>query len=138
MANEGEDTLLQDECVDNLFDVLIEFEDYKEIEDFTSSYRKQSEAESSDDSAIHIRKIRRALPLPSDTEESDEDHGIEWSDFALRKNSNEFEGSPDPNVFPRDVENVEDVAELFIGNDLFQFISIETNRYYKQNSNRRK
>ena len=58
MANEGEDTLLQDECVDNLFDVLIEFEDYKEIEDFTSSYRKQSEAESSDDSEIHIRRIR--------------------------------------------------------------------------------
>ena len=46
--------------------------------------------------------------------------------------------SPGPNVFPRDVQNVEDVAKLFIGNDLFQFINIETNRYYEQNSNRRK
>ena len=57
MANEREDTLLQDEYVDNLSDVPIEFEDSEEIEDSTSSDRKQSEAESSDDSEIYIRRI---------------------------------------------------------------------------------
>ncbi|XP_043514178.1 uncharacterized protein LOC122530876, partial [Frieseomelitta varia] len=99
---------------------------------------KQSEAESSDDSEIRRRRIRRTLPLPSDTEESDEDNSGEWSDFDLPRNNNEFEGSPGPNVFLRDTQNVENVVELFIGNNLFEFISTETKSYYNQNSNRRK
>lgn len=135
MADEREDTVIHDECVDNLSDVPIEFGDCEE--DIASS-ENQSEAESSDDSEIGTRRIRRTLRLPTDSDESDEDDSITWSDFDLPRTNNEFEGSPGPNVFPRDTQNVEDVMELFIGNDLFEFISNETNRYYNQNFNRRK
>ena len=138
MANEKEDTIIRDECVDILSDVPSEFEDCEELEDITSS-EKENEATSSDESEIYRRRIRRTLPLPSDTEESDEDNSREWSDFDLpRNNNNAFEGSSGPNVLPKDANNIEDVVELFIGNDLFEFISTETNRYYDQNFTRRK
>lgn len=126
MANEREDTIIRDECADSLSDVPLEFLDCEEMGDITSS-EKQSKVESSDDSEIRRRRIQRTLPLPSDTEESDEDISGDWSDFDLPRNNNEFEGSPGPNVFPRDIKNVEDVVELFIGHDLFEFISTETN-----------
>ena len=110
-----EDTFIQDKCVDNLFDISIEFEDSEEKEDFTYSDKE----------------------LPSDIEDSDEDNDIEWSDFDLLKNNNEFEGSSRSNIFRKDIQNVENFANLFI-NDLFEFISMEMNRYYIQNSNRNK
>nr|XP_012148632.1 PREDICTED: piggyBac transposable element-derived protein 4-like [Megachile rotundata] len=43
-----------------------------------------------------------------------------------------------PNIFPKDTKNIEDIVELYIGNDLFEYISSETNKYYSQNCNRRK
>ena len=76
MANEKEDTIIRDECVDILSDVPSEFEDCEELEDITSS-EKENEATSSDESEIYRRRIRRTLPLPSDTEESDEDNSRE-------------------------------------------------------------
>ncbi|XP_048514356.1 piggyBac transposable element-derived protein 4-like [Athalia rosae] len=137
MASEKEDTVIRDECVDILSDVPSEFEDFKEVEDIASS-EKENEATSSDESEICRRKIRQPMPLPSDTEESDEDNGIDWSDLDLPRNNNDFEGSFGPNILSRDATNIEDVVELFIGNDLFEFICTETNRYYDQNSTKRK
>ncbi|XP_047369102.1 piggyBac transposable element-derived protein 4-like, partial [Vespa velutina] len=111
MANEKEDTIIHDECVDILSDVPSEFQDCGELEDITSS-EKENEAISSDESEICRQKIRRTLPLSSDIEESDED--------------NRFSG---PNVLPRDTNNIEDVVELFIGNDLK--ISTNADRLFK-------
>ncbi|KAL6418457.1 hypothetical protein ACFW04_012075 [Cataglyphis niger] len=137
MAGEKEDTVIRDECVDILSDVPSEFEDFKEVEDIASS-EKENETTSSDESEIYRRKIRQPIPLPSDTEESDEDNGIDWSDLDLSRNNNDFEGFFGPNILSRDATNIEDVVELFIENDLFEFICTETNRYYDQNSTKRK
>lgn len=37
----------------------------------------------------------------------------------------------------QDIQNTEDVMELFIGHDLFEFFSTKTNKYYIQNSKKR-
>lgn len=44
VTNEGEDTLIRDECSDSLYHFSVELEDCEEIEDITSS-EKQSEVE---------------------------------------------------------------------------------------------
>lgn len=95
-------------------------------------------ATSLDESEIYRRRIRPPIPLPSDNEESDEDNGREWSDLNLPWNNNDFEGSFGPNILPRHANHIEDVVGLFIGNDLFELINTETNRYYNQNSTKRK
>ncbi|KAG7197572.1 hypothetical protein KM043_001326 [Ampulex compressa] len=76
MTDEGEDTFIKAECIDDLSDVPNEFDDSEEIGDFTGSGNKQSDAESSDDSDICVRRMRRTLPLLSDMKESDEDQDI--------------------------------------------------------------
>ncbi|XP_046835606.1 uncharacterized protein LOC124431580 [Vespa crabro] len=96
MANEKEDTIIRDECVDILSDVPSEFQDCEELEDITSS-EKENEAISSDESEICRQRIRRTLLLPNDTEESDEDNNRQWSDFYLPRNNNAFKGSSGPN-----------------------------------------
>lgn len=73
MANEKEDTIIRDECVDIFSNVPSEFEDCEELGDIMSS-EKKNEATFSDESEIYKRRIRRTLPLPSDTGESDEDN----------------------------------------------------------------
>ncbi|KAI4474912.1 hypothetical protein M0802_015379 [Mischocyttarus mexicanus] len=66
--------------------------------------------------------------------ESDKDNSSEWSDFDLPRNNNAFKGSSSPNVLLRDANNNEDVVELFIGNDLFEFnrISEINNRKHRR------
>lgn len=41
-------------------------------------------------------------------------------------------------IFPDNPQSVTDVTSLFIGNDLFEKIATETNRYYITNSHRYK
>jgi hypothetical protein len=72
MADEREDTVIEDERADYLSDVAIEFDDREEVEDIASP-EIQSEAESLDDSGISTRRVLRTLRLPTDTDESDED-----------------------------------------------------------------
>ncbi|KAK9294990.1 hypothetical protein QLX08_010563 [Tetragonisca angustula] len=129
MANEREDTITRDNCADSLSDVPLEFLDCEEMGEITFS-EKQGKVESSDDSEIRRRRIQRTLPLPSDTEESAESGQI----LIYRGTIINSKGL----LFPRDEQYVENVVELFIGHDLFEFISAETNRYYNQNSKRRK
>lgn len=138
MASKSEDTVIDDEFADSSSDVSVEFDVGKRTEEIKSS-KEQSESESSDDCKAHTRRIRRLLSLPSDPEESDEDCSLESSDVDLPNTSNdEFEGSPSPNVFPKDIQNVENAVELFIGDDFFELICTETNRYYNQNASKRK
>ena len=60
MAHEGEDTVIYEECADDLSDVPIDIADWEE--DVADSI-KESEAESSD-SEVFTRRIRRTLRLP--------------------------------------------------------------------------
>ncbi|XP_047360348.1 piggyBac transposable element-derived protein 4-like isoform X2 [Vespa velutina] len=135
MADERDDTIIYDECADVLSDVPDDFADWEEDDGYQ---KNESEAESSEDSEIPTRKIRRTLQLPTDSDESDKEDSAQWSDFDLPRTNNKFEGSPGPNIFPKDTQSVEDIVELYIGNDLFEYISNETNKYYSQNCNKRK
>ncbi|XP_025162453.1 piggyBac transposable element-derived protein 4-like [Harpegnathos saltator] len=135
MADERDDTNIYDECADVLSDVP---DDLADSEEDIGYQKDESEAESSEDSEIFPRKIRRTLRLPTDSDESDEEDSAQWSDFNLPRTNNKFEGSPGPNIFPKDTQSLEDIVELYIGNDLFEYISNETNKYYSQNFNRRK
>nr|XP_022903201.1 piggyBac transposable element-derived protein 4-like [Onthophagus taurus] len=125
MADERKDTIIKDECADDLSDVPSDIADYEE----DIAYPKnESEAEFSDDD----------VQLATDSDESDEDHSTPWSDFDLPRTNNEFEGSFGPNLFPEDTQSIEDIVKLFIGNDLFEYISSETNKYHNQNCKKRK
>lgn len=44
-----------------------------------------------------------------------------------------FRGTPGPTVFPTNTSMVDEFVDMFIGNDLFEFIATETNRYHAQN-----
>lgn len=75
-----------------------------------------------------LKRIRRTIRQLTQKNE-DENHDIEWSDFDLSKNNNEFKESLRPNVFFRKIYKIEDFVNLFIGNDFFEFNSIETSKY---------
>ncbi|CAK9820306.1 hypothetical protein ANTPLA_LOCUS10546 [Anthophora plagiata] len=135
MTDKRDDTIIYDECADVLSDVP---DDLIDLEEDNVYQKNESEAESSEDSEIPTRRIRRTLRLPTDSDESDEEDSAQWSDFDLPRTNNKFEGSPGPNIFPKDTQRVEDIVELYIGNDLFEYISNEINKYYSQNCNRRK
>ncbi|KAL2727380.1 piggyBac transposable element-derived protein 4 isoform X1 [Vespula maculifrons] len=53
--------------------------------------------------------------------------------IRLRTIKCKFEDSTEPNVFSKEVQNVEDFADLFIESELIELISMET---YTQNSNK--
>ncbi|KAI4476827.1 hypothetical protein M0804_013271 [Polistes exclamans] len=137
MASEGEDMVIHNECANSLSEVSVELDDGKKIEDIIT-LKEQSESESSDDSEAHTRNIWQLLSLSNDSEESDEDYSSEWLDYDLSNTSNEFEGFSGPNGFPRNLRKVENVVKLFIEDDLFELISTLTNKYYNQNSLKRK
>nr|XP_012145428.1 PREDICTED: uncharacterized protein LOC105663073 [Megachile rotundata] len=135
MADERDDTIIYDECADILSDVPDELADWEKDIKYKEN---ESGAESSEDSEILTRRIQRTLQLASDSDESDEEDSAQWSDFDSPRTNNKFEGSPGPNIFPKDTKNIEDIIELYIGNDLFEYISNKTNKYYSQNCSRRK
>ncbi|XP_068993070.1 piggyBac transposable element-derived protein 4-like [Neodiprion pinetum] len=134
MADERDDANIYDECADDLSDVPDDLADWEDIE----NQKSESEAESSDGSEILTSRIRRTLRLPTDSNESDDEDSTQWSEFDLPRTKNEFEGFPGPNIFPKDTQSVEDITELSIGNDLFEYICNETNKYHRQNCDKRK
>ncbi|CAK9830498.1 hypothetical protein ANTRET_LOCUS7657 [Anthophora retusa] len=100
MADEREDTIIYDECADDLSDVPIDIADWEEdIADPTN----ESKAESSD-SEILARRIRRTVRLASYSDESEEDDSVPWSGFDLPRTNDEFKGFPGPNIFPEETE----------------------------------
>lgn len=46
-------------------------------------------------------RIERTQRLPTDSVVSDEEYSVQWSEFGLPRNNNEFEGSPGSNIFRR-------------------------------------
>lgn len=93
-----------------------------------------SECESDED-FFHPRK-RRVLPiLSSDSEQSDNEE-VEWSEYDNPPNIEQFLGQSGVVVIPNNPESVIEVVQLFIGNDLFDYMAEETNRYHSQNVDR--
>ncbi|XP_068618055.1 piggyBac transposable element-derived protein 4-like [Battus philenor] len=135
MADEIDDTIIYDECADVLSDSP---DDLNDSEEDIGDEKIESGAESSEDSEIFTRRIRRRLRSSTDSDESGEENSAQWSDFDLPRTNNKFEGSSGPNIFPKDTQSVQDIVELYIRNDIFEYISNETNKYYSQNCNTRK
>ena len=59
--------------------------------------------------------------------------GSEWSEVDRTPVLEDFLGHPGVKVMPNNPESVSDCVELFIGDDLFQMMVEETNRYHAQN-----
>ncbi|MGL5708395.1 MAG: transposase, partial [Aeromonas sp.] len=78
--------------------------------------------------------------LSSDSDSSDEtDEEMDWSDTDTPRNIQSFCGAPGVKTFPQDSQNKEEsVAAMFIGDDFFEEVVKETNRYYDQNKSKYK
>lgn len=78
-----------------------------------------------------------ALPLQfSDSEQSDMEEEEQWSRIDNPPNIEPFLSHPGVRVTPTVSNSVMDVVQLFIGNDLFEFMVEESNRYHAQNESR--
>lgn len=124
MAAEKGNIFFKEECADYLSDIPDDFDD-REIDDSDNEI---------EDSSMYVQYNLGKMDISSDSEESDLNIEDDWSDFDLPKNNEPFESSPGPNIFLKSTDKVEDVAGMFIGDDLFEFIAAETNKYYAQNS----
>ncbi|XP_015437541.1 PREDICTED: piggyBac transposable element-derived protein 4-like [Dufourea novaeangliae] len=130
MDYEGENSL-----EDNYDDVLSDVPDDCDLEETSDSDTESVDS----DISTGVRKRRRVMPLPSYSEESYEEMHSDWTEFDKTINNNEaFRGTPGPTVFPIDTSMVDEFADMFIGNDLFEFIATETNRYHAQNCGKHK
>lgn len=67
MAEEREDTVINDECAENLSDIPVNFANWKE--DIVPPKNKSEEV-SLEDGEILTRRIRRTVLLPTDLDES--------------------------------------------------------------------
>lgn len=128
MEDEGVETFLEDEYADYLSDIPSDFED-------SESDVSACEIE---DSFIQVQRNPQVLHVSSDSEESDRAIELDWSDVDPPRKNEAFKGSAGPNIFPRNKDKVEDVASMFVGDDLLEFIALETNKYHAQNSRRYK
>jgi len=118
MDNEEENTFK-----DNYADVLSDVPN-----DIDNSYlEKTSESDAKfvdSDIITGVRKRRRIMPLPSNSEESDEEMNLDWTEFDETVNNETFRGTSSPTVFPVNKSKVDEFADLFIGNDLFELLFI--------------
>jgi len=106
------------------------------LSDCPDSYSSDSDDES-DGSDIMIRKRRSVLPLRySDSEDDDintvEDNDGTWSTNDKAIMLEPFEGSTGVKIMPSSPESLMDMVNLFIGNDFFEHLVRESNRYHYQ------
>jgi len=86
----------------------------------------------SDEDFFHPKR-RRVLPIQySDSERSD-DEVLEWSEQDNSPMIEQFLGQTGVVEMPNNSESVDEVVQLFIENDLFDYMAEETNRYHSQN-----
>lgn len=74
----------------------------------------------------------RVMHLSSSEDSDDDNIPMDWTDEDIPRNNNPFEGEPGVKIIPDNTSSVEDVAGLFIGNDLFEKFAFETNKYREQ------
>lgn len=107
------------------------------LSDYPDSYSTSDSDEESDGSDIMIRKRRSVLPLRYSNSEDDDINTIEDNDGTWSINDKTimlepFEGSPDVKIMPSSPESLMDMVNLFIGNDFFEHLVRESNRYHYQ------
>ncbi|XP_046489070.1 piggyBac transposable element-derived protein 4-like [Neodiprion pinetum] len=115
-----------------------------DLSDCPDSYSESDSGDDSDSSDVIIRRRRCVLPLTYTDSEEDEINIIE-NDVNNNENDDEvwstndeavilepFEGSPGIKIMPSSPENIMDSVNLFIGNDFFEHLVIESNRYHYQ------
>ncbi|KAI4472410.1 hypothetical protein M0802_016852 [Mischocyttarus mexicanus] len=119
-------------CADNLSDC----ECSDNIEDFSKSIFDSSDRDNSD--IVVTRRLRLYLLQYRDSENDSNSEGDLWSDTDVEPVLEPFERVPGVKIMPNLPESVENVISLFIGNDLFGFMTIESSRYHNQISNLQK
>ncbi|KAI4486356.1 hypothetical protein M0802_012324 [Mischocyttarus mexicanus] len=107
-------------CADNLSDC----ECSDNIEDFSKSNFDSSYKDNSD--IVVTRRLRLYLLQYRDSENDSNSEGDLWSDTDIEPVLEAFEGVPGVKIMPNLPESLGDVISLFIGNDLFGFMTIES------------
>lgn len=114
------------------------------LSDYPDSYSESDNSDESDSSNIIIQKRRSVLPLRySDSEDDErsieddvnntEDNDDEiWSRNVEASILKPFEGSPGIKITLAPPENVMESVNSFIGDDFFEHLVIESNRYHYQ------
>ncbi|XP_072751048.1 uncharacterized protein [Anoplolepis gracilipes] len=62
----------------------------------------------------------------------------DWSEIDMELELEAYDRTPSVNTIPNDQENVLEIMELFLGNDLFELLVTETNKYRSQVANKYK
>lgn len=79
------------------------------------------------------RNLRRHRMSNSSDEDENEKDTIGWSDIDRPRDNEAFEGATGPRVSVNHCDSVEEVVNCFGGDDLLEFIAVETNKYHAQN-----
>ncbi|XP_026469574.1 piggyBac transposable element-derived protein 4-like [Ctenocephalides felis] len=93
-----------------------------------------SECESDED--FFNPRRRRVLPIMSSDSEGSDSEEVEWSEFDNHPNIEPFLGQSGVVLKPNNPQSVSEVVQLFLGNDLFDYMAEESNRYHSQNIDR--
>ncbi|KZC07947.1 hypothetical protein WN55_09458, partial [Dufourea novaeangliae] len=93
--------------------------------------------DSGDESDVIIRKRRGAMQLVYSDSEDDDSNDVEVNDDTRTTNDEPrilepFEDSPAIKIMPSSSESIIDCANLFIGNDFFEYLVRQSNRYHYQ------
>lgn len=88
---------------------------------------------SDSDEELFRPRRNRVLPIPSSDSEESDNEVLDWSKTDNVPNIEQFLGQSGVFVMPNNSESVVDVVKLFIGDDLFEYMVTETNRYRAQN-----
>lgn len=87
----------------------------------------------SDEELFRPRR-NRVLPIPSSSDsEGSNDEVLDWSTTDNVPIIEQFQGQSGVFVMQDNSESVIDEVKLFIGDDLFQYMATETNRYHERN-----
>ncbi|KAI4483477.1 hypothetical protein M0802_013354 [Mischocyttarus mexicanus] len=116
------------------------------LSDYSSYSERDSDGDNSDvdssDSSINTRKPRKLLPLQySNSEDNDDTAEVNIATWSTNNKSiilEPFEGSPGIKILPKSEASVRDIVNLFIGDDLLEYLVTESNRYHYQVINKYK
>ncbi|KAL6432027.1 hypothetical protein ACFW04_007454 [Cataglyphis niger] len=131
-----EDEVFEEEYVDNISDVP---SDAADNEGSDSDGGENIERGEKEDSFPQLRRNHRVrISSSSDDEESDEDpfpppRKNRRSNIDRPRVHEFFESAMGPSVSVSDCDRVENVVNSFLGDDLLEFIAVETNKYHEQN-----
>lgn len=86
---------------------------------------------------MHVLHVLSLL-LWNEEETEIGENNADWSELDPEKHNEQFEGVAGVKIFPDNPQIVTDVTSLFVGDNLFEKIVLEINRYHNANSHRYK